>query len=123
MMFIPWFEIRNIAGDTTHIAALAVTVINDDGGYREIVVQGREKPINTLSSVDQIFERMGDAIEGARNAELEALYPPQTLDAKGTWDHPQAQENAVPERDTSGDRPVEPLPNWAQDWIERRESS
>jgi hypothetical protein len=110
MMFIPWFQVDNASdGGTTHVAALAVTVVHDDErGLREIVVQGREKPIPTRLSVDEIFDRMGDAIEGARNAEMEALYPLQTLDASA----PQAEGHAVPERDSSGSQPVEPIPGW-----------
>ena len=49
MMFIPWFDVENVHGDITWIAALSVTVVNDDReqDLREIVVHGFDKPIKT----------------------------------------------------------------------------
>lgn len=73
MMFIPWFDVEHIAGDTSWIAALSVSIINDDHtrDTREIYAGGQV--VKTKVSAADIFERMGAAIEGARNAELEAL--------------------------------------------------
>jgi DNA integrity scanning protein DisA with diadenylate cyclase activity len=73
MMFIPWFDVEHIAGDTSWIAALSVTIVNDDHerNVREIYSGGQV--VKTKVSAAEIFERMGAAIEGARNAELEAM--------------------------------------------------
>jgi hypothetical protein len=103
MMFIPWFEVPNIRdGGTTYIAALAVQLVHDDGALREIVVSGRDKPIQTSISADEVFERMGDAIEGAQNAELEAIRA----------EIPAPETATVSQRDTSGDSP-----EWADGWL------
>ena len=72
-MFIPWFEVMTVGGDTAYFAALAVQLVNYDhnSGYTEIVCGG--KTVKTKLSPEQVFERMGEAIEGARNAELESI--------------------------------------------------
>lgn len=69
-MFIPWFDVENAVEDITWIAALSVTVVNDDRrkDLREIVAGSQV--IKTRLPAADIFERMGSAIEGARNAEL-----------------------------------------------------
>jgi hypothetical protein len=90
MMFMPWFDVENANGDTTWIAALAPVVVNDDGSMREIVVGSQI--IKTRLSAHEVFNRMGRAIEGAHNAELEALMPTAVSAA--------ADADEVPERDT-----------------------
>lgn len=102
MMFIPWFEVSTVNGDTAYFAALAVQLVNYDSasGYTEIVAAG--KTVKTKLSVDEVFQRMGESIEGARNAELEEIRA----------EIPAPETATVSQRDTSGDSP-----EWADGWL------
>lgn len=91
-MFIPWFDVENAVGDITWIAALSVTVINDDRrkDLREIVAGSQV--IKTRLPAAEIFERMGSAIEGARDAEIKAAQGPTFPE----WDSPRSGESRGP---------------------------
>lgn len=108
MMFIPWFEVTTVGGDTAYFAALAVQIVNYDpnSGHTEIVAAG--KTVKTKLSPDDVFQRMGEAIEGARDAEMELLAKVEapTLPARYTPD-PDAIDRGT----------IEPLPGWAESWL------
>lgn len=105
MMFIPWFEVTTVGGDTAYFAALAVQLVNFDpnSGYTEIVAAG--KTIKTRLSPDEVFERMGAAIEGAQHAELEAIRA----------EIPAPETATLSQRDTP--RGSDATPNWGRDWL------
>lgn len=88
MNYFPWFDVETIQGDTAHLAALSVVVINDEpNGNREIYLAGVDAVVKTKLPAHEIFERMSEAIGAAREAELEA--------AEEAW----RKEHALPERD------------------------
>jgi hypothetical protein len=78
MYFIPWFQVPHVNGDTTHIAALAPIIINEDtkGRVTEIYAGNANVIIKTKLDAAEVFQRMSEAIEGARNAELEFFAVP-----------------------------------------------
>lgn len=92
MMFFPVFDVETVAGDTAWIRADLVAIVNDEpDGVREIYVTGVPAVVKTKVSAHDVWERVGAAIEGARNAELDLLA--------------QGEGSPVSERDTSDDQP------------------
>lgn len=99
MMYFPWIDVETIQGDTAHIAAMSVVVVNDDTvrGVREIYLAGVDAVVKTKLPAAEVFTRLSDAIGAAREAEIQAV--------EATW--AQSQSHAVPVRNTKSTLSVE----------------
>jgi hypothetical protein len=92
-MFIPVFDVETIAGDTAWVRADKVAIVNDEpNGHREIYVEGVVAVVKTKVSAEEVWDRISAAIQGARDAELEAIRA----------EIPAPETATISERDTSG---------------------
>jgi hypothetical protein len=113
-MFIPWFDVEHVNGDTSWLSALSVTTVNDDHkkDEREIYTTNSNVVIKTKVSAHEIFERMGAAIKGAYDAEMEVSYPQRFIQGETAAKEPEAKDTLA------DDRIGEPIPSWVASWLE-----